>query len=115
MQDTVKLPAESLMPGRLTVGGETKGGGRRNGLCPLRAPGPLAAGYLSCLLVYEIQHCYLAPPGSSGNVWQSAFARYVPIAPPVTARLCPRYLSLSLEFPRVLVRSLTVPEVAATA
>lgn len=31
MQDTVKLPAESPMPGGM--------GGRRNGLCPLRAVG----------------------------------------------------------------------------
>lgn len=39
-----------------------------NGLCPLSLyVSPRAkptSGYLSCLLVYEIQHCYLAPPGS---------------------------------------------------
>jgi len=53
MQDTVKLPAESPIPGGV--------GGRRNGLCPLGALGTRRpAGYLSCLLVYEIQHCYLA-------------------------------------------------------
>lgn len=60
MQDTVKLPTESPIPGGV--------GGRRNGLCPLRALGTRRpAGYLSCLLVYEIQHCYLAPHRGSSR------------------------------------------------
>ncbi|KAI4499649.1 hypothetical protein M0802_005219 [Mischocyttarus mexicanus] len=61
MQDTVKLPAESPISGE---GGWDRAGVVERTLCPLRALRPLASGYLSCLLVYEIQHCYLAPTGS---------------------------------------------------
>ena len=36
------------------------------------------SGYLSCLLVYEIQHCYLAPPGS--------FSRSLSLSLPLPSR-----------------------------
>lgn len=76
MQDTVKLPAESLIPGP-SRGGWLWKKRRQHSKERVEEEEEVAvertlsttedgatSGYLSCLLVYEIQHCYLAPPES---------------------------------------------------